>query len=371
MRFNEMLSTRPASCSDLRKPLWVLLLIGFILGGFLGCSGGATPSIGTNPVSSPAAAVQDKPTELKGHEMPVVSLAFSRDSATLASGSMDKTARLWDLAAGKEKRSIEHPAGHVFAVAWTAEGKLVTTSGDAKQNGELTWWDPASGVSRKKISVTKGLVRGLGVSADGEKIAWGKGGTLEVLSSGVDDQQPPLASYNNQVGGATYIAFSKDGKQLLYTCMWGAQLWTIDPAGKPKQLKGPDDPTGVGFDPKGNCLISSEREVVAVVDPTTGNLIENIRGLGFDAYGAAVTPDGKYIVSGVLNGVRFYDPKTHEEVGRVTVPDGVDFVANSVAISPDGSKVAAGGGKTVRKQAKNYSIFVWNTSSMAPPPSKK
>jgi hypothetical protein len=124
----------------------------------------------------------------------------------------------------------------VYALGWTAEGKLVPTSGDGRENGELNWWYPNSRVSRNKVAVTKGVVRGLGVSADGEKIAWGKGGTLEVIRSALDDKQPPLASYNKQVGNATHIAFSKDGKQLLYTCFWGPQLWTIDPVGTPKKL---------------------------------------------------------------------------------------------------------------------------------------
>src|SRR5262249_48348179 len=152
---------------------------------------------------------------------------------------------------------------------------------------------------------------------------------------------------------AYHVTFSADGKQLLYNCGWGSQLWTIDPVGKPKKLAGPNDPTGVAFDPRGNCLVSSQREVVSVIDPTTGNLIENIKGLRGPAFGVAVTPDGKYIVSGVLDGVRFFDPKTREEVGRITVPgvkkpaataSEAQFAANSVAVSPDGSKVAVGGG---------------------------
>jgi WD40 repeat protein len=350
----------------------------------LGCLGAALMSCvvcgGVGGVllvlSSPGGRSRAAPIELKGHDRAVLALAFSRDGSTLASGSADKTVRLWDVATGKEKKSLRHPAGPVYAVAWTGEGKLVTTSGDDRQNGELNWWDPESGVNRKKVNVRDGMVHGLAASPDGQKLAWGKGGFLEVIASGLADERPPLASYNDQVGDATAIMFSRDGKQLLFTSAWGARLWTIDPVGKPKKLAGPDDPTGVAFDQQGNCLVSSQRTVVSVIDPDTGNLIENIKGLGGPAFGVAATPDGKYIVSGVIDGVRFFDPKTHEEVGRLTVPDArkgpadstgdAVFMANSLALSPDGSRVALGGGSHVLSGARIYSIYVWNVSAMVP-----
>jgi WD40 repeat protein len=307
--------------------------------------------------------------ELQGHERQVLALAFSRDGSTLASGSLDKTVLLWDVATGTEKKSIPHPAGHVYAVGWTAENRLVTTSGDGKSYGELNWWDPETGVCRKKVTVAKGAVRGLGLSADGQKLAWNKGAVLEVVSSELEDKGPPLASFNKRVFATTHIAFSQDGKQLLFTSPWGAQLWTMDSGAEPKGIDTPNDPSGVGFDPRGNCLISSERGVVFVVDSTTGNRIESMIG-NVDMYGAVATPDGKYVASGASNGVRFFNPKTRQEVGRVTVPGGVEFIVNCIAVSPDGSLVAAGGGSTPRNPSKNYSVYIWNISSMVPPPKK-
>jgi WD40 repeat protein len=55
--------------------------------------------------------------ELKGHAGLVWSIAFSPDGATLATGSWDKTARLWDASTGKTRAVLE---GHKDAIRCVA-----------------------------------------------------------------------------------------------------------------------------------------------------------------------------------------------------------------------------------------------------------
>ena len=71
-------------------------------------------------------------TILRGHEARVLALAFSPDGSELASGSEDRTARLWDLQTGESRVLVGHSAP-VAAVAFSADGKkLVTTSADGQ-----------------------------------------------------------------------------------------------------------------------------------------------------------------------------------------------------------------------------------------------
>ena len=61
---------------------------------------------------------------LLGHDGPISALAFSADKSKLASGSADKTARVWNLADQKFPE-IAKFAGHtaaISAVAFTADG---------------------------------------------------------------------------------------------------------------------------------------------------------------------------------------------------------------------------------------------------------
>jgi WD40 repeat protein len=73
---------------------------------------------------------------LRGHQAPVMSLAFSPDGRTLLSGSWDQTVRLWDVAANREKAAYNWERGKVQCVTFAPDG---LTAAAACDRGIVIW----------------------------------------------------------------------------------------------------------------------------------------------------------------------------------------------------------------------------------------
>src|SRR5262249_27687242 len=77
---------------------------------------------------------------------PVTSLALSPDGKRVASGSWDKTVKLWDVSSGKLIRTFKGAPQQVESVAFSPDGvRLVAASRWMGSSVGLHVWDAASG----------------------------------------------------------------------------------------------------------------------------------------------------------------------------------------------------------------------------------
>jgi WD40 repeat protein len=77
---------------------------------------------------SPISAQQPKlRATLEGHKQQVFSVSYSPDGKTLASGSQDKTIKLWDVKTGKERATLKGHTEIVWSVAYSPDGKTLAS----------------------------------------------------------------------------------------------------------------------------------------------------------------------------------------------------------------------------------------------------
>ena len=79
--------------------------------------------------------------KLIGHRENVLTLSFSPDGSTLASGSADNTIRLWDVSTGEHKQSLTRHVGNVTSVSFSSDG---STLASGSLDGTVLLWDMTS-----------------------------------------------------------------------------------------------------------------------------------------------------------------------------------------------------------------------------------
>jgi WD40 repeat protein len=124
-------------------------------------------------------------------------VAFSADGRLLASGSDDKTIKLWDPSTGALKHTLEGYSSLVWSVAFSADGRLLASGSFDKT---IKLWDPNTGALNHTLEGHSELVRLVTFSADGR-----------LLASGSDDNTIKLWDAST---GALKHTISTDGGYL-------------------------------------------------------------------------------------------------------------------------------------------------------------
>jgi hypothetical protein len=125
-----------------------------------------------------------------GHMAKIQAVAFTPDGAQIVSASEDKTIRVWDIASGKTVRVIRGeagagPAGKVYAMALSSDGKWLATGGWLKNPGQsghyIRLYDFVSGRMAALLKGHENVVNSLTFSPDGRRLISGSADTTAIV----------------------------------------------------------------------------------------------------------------------------------------------------------------------------------------------
>ena len=220
---------------------------------------------------------------LNGHTSWVNSVAVSSDGERIVSGSNDQTVKVWDAETGQELLTLKGDMGVVYSVAVSPDGKRIVSGSeilrDPKANGEVKVWDAETGQELLTLKDDMG-VYSVAVSPDGKRIVSGGGkpftvggkllpGEVKVWDAETGQE---LLTLKEHTGVVRSVAVSPDGKRIVS----GSGGWSVPTKRLPCEVK--------------------------VWDAETGQELLTLKGHMANVTSVAVSPDGKRIVSGVLEG---------------------------------------------------------------------
>ncbi|MBS9383883.1 MAG: ribosome assembly protein 4 [Dolichospermum sp. BR01] len=233
---------------------------------------------------------------LKGHESPVISVGFSPDGKQLASGSDDKTIKIWDVTTGKLLHTLKGHESWVSSVGFSPDGKQLA-SGSADKTIKI--WDVTTGKVLNTLRGHEGRVNSVGFSPDGKQLASGSADkTIKIWDVTTGKVLNTLRGHESEVWT---VRFSPDGKQLASgSADKTIKIWDVTTGKVLNTLRGHESLVwSVGFSPDGKQLASgSADKTIKIWDVTTGKVLNTLKGHEGSVNSVGFSPDGKKLASG-------------------------------------------------------------------------
>jgi WD40 repeat protein/serine/threonine protein kinase len=283
----------------------------------------------------------------------VAGVAFSPDGTRIATGSGDRTARLWDARTGKQLLVLTGHTGWVTGVAFSPDGARVVT-GSWDRTAKV--WDARTGKPLLELKGHKDIVAGVAFGPDGTRVATASyDRTAKVWDARTGTPLLEVKEPAQLLG----VAFSPDGTRFVTAGFVRTEVWDARTGKSLLALPGHLGSTyGVAFSPDGTRIVTGGYDLMAKVwDARTGADTLTLKGHTGGVRSVSFSPDGTRIVTGSGDRTaKVWDARAGTAL--LELKGHTNEVA-SVAFSPDGTRIVTGSGDRTAK--------VWDARVGTPP----
>jgi len=284
------------------------------------------------------------------HQGLITSIDWAIESSRIATGSFDKTIIIWDTTTGQVLNTLAEHKDFITAVVWNGD-VLASSSVD----GTVRIWNSTTGQELEVIQANSPVFE-VAWSPDGNQLAYGgDDGVLHIAA--VSELAALDGSLSEQTQAPIYsVAWSPDGSKIAISggalqcdtvklSQFAVRIFDAASGQIVTTLVGHTCPTtGVDWSPDGSQLVSasSGEDKAYVWDVATGQILastpSHLEGI-IGIISAVWQPDGKLIASAFIGNTVI---TWNSSDGSLIVPS--DIYGTTVDWSPDGTRLVAASG---------------------------